>query len=271
MDTEGNGNSVAPNEWGSNTLACGLGLIPSLCRVRVSSSPVIPMDEQTTRWNRSHYRYVCWVFMFIFSWERFGSNKNVRESISVQSTSKPLPVFHCDAVQIKGSMFARGIVLMSKPSFRCSCKHLPKDSWVTNLWKLQSMCALQLCRGVVEPNSCIFRRFCSFQVFLLLQGLNRFSLICCFCLAGGLWVRRCLFPPPSWSLSVHQQTGRGEHTEMGAPRVEMRHAWVSQRQLSRSESLQLLTLRLSSPSRDGEAALPQHGSTWEQRRVAEDL
>lgn len=124
--------NYAPNEWSSNTLPCGLGLIPSSCKVRVSSSPVIPMDEQTTRWYGSRYHYVCWIFMFIFSWGRFGSNKNVRESISVQRTSKPLPVFDCDTVlseqQIKGSMFAGGIVLMSKPSFQCSCKHLPELS-----------------------------------------------------------------------------------------------------------------------------------------------
>lgn len=56
------------------------------------------------------------------------------------------------------------------------------------------MCALQLCRGLVELNCCIFRRFCSFQVFLLLLGVKRFSLSCFFCLAGGLWVQRMFLP-----------------------------------------------------------------------------
>lgn len=35
MDTEENGNSVALNEWGSNTLPYGSGLIPSPWKIKV--------------------------------------------------------------------------------------------------------------------------------------------------------------------------------------------------------------------------------------------
>lgn len=38
------------------------------------------------------YYCVCWAFMFIFSWEGFASNKNIRKYYSVQLISKPLYV-----------------------------------------------------------------------------------------------------------------------------------------------------------------------------------